>query len=396
MMKEKIKGLFITHVPLMHLYGAGTSLRLYLKNNQEIEAYIIIQRPINPLKWWKKEVLEKEKEYFQGKVKKIYRFFLPIDFCYEGSPERLVDLIYAFLKNILFHLFKWQINRLCFQEKYDFIYLNSVALNSLINKKYNYLLHVREILYCSNRKTLSRIRQCKGLIFIDPKTQQVFSDKNLIGEDCKVLNLNNPVDMTPLKEINIEEFQDFLKNYKLIKYYYNNYKIFSCIGTIIPVKGVDFIINSFLEAKLENSILLVVGNESDKKYSQKCRKLSLGQEIVCFLGEINDINKIYYLSDFILRGDPDFRIGRTIFEGLYSGCGIILPGSQEDIDGYQEFSPFKEKIYPYKPRDINDMVRVLKICNNINVWPKEYKSNAKEYAKKMNEFICNHIVNKKF
>lgn len=389
--EKRIKGLFITHVPLMHIYGAATSLRLYLKNNKDIDATIITPMPLNPLKWWNKEVLKKEKEYFQGKVKNIYRFFLPIDLCYEGHPKNIFIII--FIKKILFHLFKWQINRLCFQEKYDFIYLNSVCLNSLIinPKKYKYILHVREVLDdCVSKKILSRIRQCKGVIFIDAKTQQSFLDKNLIFENCKILI--NPVDMTPLKEIQNQEIDNFLELYNLKYYYHDKYKIFSVIGTIIPLKGVDFIIKSFLEAKLDRSILLVVGSEADKKYSQECRKLSQGyqgEERVRFLGEINDINKIYYISDFIVRGEPDFRIGRTILEGLYSGCGVILPVEQNDV--YEEFSYFKEKIYRYKPRDINDMVRVLKICNNDVVEKKEYKSNAIEYTKKMNEFICNIV-----
>jgi len=385
-MHTNIHGLFITHVPVTHLYGAATSLRLYLENNQDFEISLVVPRSLNPLKW-KVQVSAQEKKYLGKKIREIHSLFLPIDMCYEGAPKTISSIIIVFIKNLFFYLFKWQFKQLCLKKQYDFIYLNSLTLNTLINEKNKYFIHIREVCDCVNHNRINKISQSRGIIFIDNKTYQPFSNY------CSSLNftiLNNPIDMLQLQDLHIN-YKDFLETLG-INQYSEGTKIFSCIGSIMSIKGIDFIIKSFVQAHSANSMLLIVGGSDQIKYQLECQKIASSSNNIYFTGEIRDIGKIYYISDFIVRGDPDFRIGRTIFEGLYSGCTLILPGSTKDIEECHELIPFKNQIYTYLPRNLNELKMLFQSCDKITIGKnKNYISNSLEFAKYLNKFIIKFI-----
>jgi glycosyltransferase involved in cell wall biosynthesis len=139
-------------------------------------------------------------------------------------------------------------------------------------------------------------------------------------------------------------------------------KIFSYIGMLHPVKGVELIINSFLMAKLDDALLLIVGpgNTTNLRYYITLAKS--GANKILFLGRLNyeEVNEIYAISNFVVRGDPDFRIGRTTFEALFSGCHVIIPGTDEDVRQEKNLQLFKSKILLYTPADKVSLTEIFK------------------------------------
>jgi glycosyltransferase involved in cell wall biosynthesis len=142
---------------------------------------------------------------------------------------------------------------------------------------------------------------------------------------------------------------------------------------------------------MDNALLLIVGRTTDKAYLSACKKAASRQHNIFFLGEIKDMLPIYAHSDFVVRSDPDFRIGRTIFEGLYAGCGAILPGSDDDVNTTQELIPFKERVFCYAPGDFEAFAEQLKQCEKLARPKRTYESNVPEYIQSVTDFLLGSI-----
>ena len=127
-------------------------------------------------------------------------------------------------------------------------------------------------------------------------------------------------------------------------------KLFAYIGMLHPIKGTDLIIKAFSEAKFKKAKLLIVG-AGNPLYAKHYRSLANDNgDTIVFLGrmEFQEVIKIYAVSDFVVRGDPDFRIGRTIYEALYAGCNLIIPGNINDLDLETGLQPFASRIFFYE------------------------------------------------
>jgi hypothetical protein len=143
---------------------------------------------------------------------------------------------------------------------------------------------------------------------------------------------------------------------------------------------------------MENALLLIVGRTTDKAYLSACKKAASRHHNIFFLGEIADMIPIYAHSDFIIRSDPDFRIGRTVFEGLYAGCGTILPGSDADINTARELIPFKDRVCFYAPGNLEAFAERLRQCEKLARPKRTYESNVTEYIQSVTDFLLGSIA----
>ena len=170
-------------------------------------------------------------------------------------------------------------------------------------------------------------------------------------------------------------------------------KNFTYLGNLHPVKGTDLIIRSFVNANLEDAVLLIVGT-GNSKYLDYCRSLAKPKEgQIYFLGsfEFKDIQKIYAVSDFILRGDPDFRIGRTTFEALYAGSAVILPGNQDDLAREKDLQNFTTRILLYEPGDVQSLAKTITYADKseTGTLPDNAPTgNMVRHCREMQEFIA--------
>lgn len=97
--------------------------------------------------------------------------------------------------------------------------------------------------------------------------------------------------------------------------------------------------------------------------------------------------KIYSITDYIIRAEAFFTIGRTVYEGLYSGTGLIIQGTEKELLNIKEYNKYKGKIYSYIPRDIQQFKQVLHMIQGKKIYHSRAVSNADNYSKKFNRYI---------
>jgi glycosyltransferase involved in cell wall biosynthesis len=284
---------------------------------------------------------------------------LPWSRCFEGSQTSRKAVAAYSLSNLIAYFFRPILKLILKRPGYKFIYLNSLTLNSLTSTQYKTILHVREVLNDHSpmlAKTIANLQKAVGLIFIDNNTRYAFKKHIKNPPDPAECIINNPFDMSTARRLRLQKRPSIKSSVSQRR----NETIFSYIGTIGPIKGADFIIKAFLKAKPSHAKLFMVGS-GNIHYLNYCKSLAASTPSVVFLGRLQPdaMTEIYASSDYILRGDPDFRIGRTIFEALYTGCKVILPKAFLDEMIDQELLRFRKQVLFYRPRDIDSLAAVL-------------------------------------
>ena len=369
MTEKKRRALFVTHN--FGLYGASKSLQLLLKNNSEIDVTLII--PAKGILTESKRKIVADR--FGIGCNLIKQFFLPWSNCFECRKINFTGNLLEKVKNILWKINKSQFYKFIENGHYDYVHLNSLVLNDIIIDKYPFILHIREYLIDYAEKVIPKIKKSKGVIFIDESIKKPFEHVELDNE----ITLSNPIDMRDVsKHGNMESI-------------HADKAVISLIGRIEQDKGIEFIIKSFKSSLCQGMQLIIVGNEGDgisTGYQNYCQDMSEGDKRIVFWGFENDIHKIYAMSDYIIRGEIDFRMGRSILEALYSDCEVILPiSNQKILDSNPELSKFKNKIHAYVPRNLESLNKLLLALDRRKVRKKRFHSNIKEYIKDFNEYI---------
>ena len=359
---NKTKCLFISHVPLGSKFeaGAGNSLRTFLEHQDFLEADLVLPLFIGHLTNWG-HIIRQASCLKLSNTHKIFFLPLPYHHCHEGAATSLRAKTAYLFNNIIALILLPLTRRLILKKDYKFIYLNSIVLHKLISEKVKSVIHIREVLDKDSpgiKNVITNLQKSSGMIFIDVKTYQVcksFFDNSKLP--CNNI-INNPFDMHKVRLLR-KNSPDIRSKYGLRGF---SGKIFSYLGMLHPIKGIELIINSFLMAKLDEAILLMVGPGNTSHMRYYITLANSGANKILFLGRLNheEVNEIYAISNFVVRGDPDFRIGRTTFEALFSGCHVIIPGTDEDVRQEKSLQLFKSKILLYSPADKVSLAEIFK------------------------------------
>ncbi len=365
-----VKALFVTHN--YGAYGASKSLQLLLKNNPELDISLVIPR---------KELLTHENrgriaDFFGIHPGKVMQFFLPWNNCFEGRKTDGLNRSIQTLKNLLWHVNKHRFTQFIKNRMFDFIHLNSLVLCDILSDRYPFIIHVRErVIDACVEAVWRKIKQARGILFIDESVRHPFPPHSHPGE----ILLTNPVDMTGVGQ--------YVEATKAA----DGCVVISLIGRIEEGKGVDFIIHSFMKAASDNLRLLIAGDEGDGMktgYPDFCRRIAAGDKRIVFWGHEPHIDKIYAVSDYIIRGEIDFRMGRSILESLYSDCDVIIPSRETNIaQKNHELRKFPQKIHRYEPRNIEDLAGLFRSIQDRKVGKHYFTSNVKEYVQQYNAYV---------
>jgi glycosyltransferase involved in cell wall biosynthesis len=385
---NKVKCLFVSHALLTNIYGGATSLRTFLHHQNFLDIDLVLPLFIfNILKWPK--LIRQNSNILPASIDRVFFFPLPWSRCFEGSQTSRKAVAAYTLSNLIAYLFRPILKSFLKQPKYKFIYLNSLALNSLISDQYKTIIHVREVLSDQSPclpKTIDNLRKASGLIFIDKRTHYAYKKHTTDYPHTAESIINNPFDMSKARYLRQRKIQ--LSETSLL--HHQDKIIFSYIGSIHKMKGVDFIIKAFIKAKPKRAKLYIIGS-GNIRYFNYCKSLAANTESINFLGELqpNAMMELYAKSDFVLRGDPDFRIGRTVYEALYAGCKAILPKDNLDDMMGTEFSMFSNRVLFYKSRDADSFGEVLteaaeKIDKNDYNGP---TNNISEHCRNIKDFV---------
>ena len=98
--------------------------------------------------------------------------------------------------------------------------------------------------------------------------------------------------------------------------------IFLFLGKLIKVKNVDMIINAFLDAKISNSKLLIVGDGDQKQHLQKMIPTDRKNDIL-FEGVKKNVFDYYKAADYFLASAVYEPFGFVILESLISKTPVI-------------------------------------------------------------------------
>lgn len=368
-----MKGLFVVHTN-DQIYGASKSIAQLL-NHAYFDFDLVIAKSLSG------KVSEAEVRRFYGpRLVNLYYEWLPYKRVFLGyknyrlTPGRWIKFT---LKQGLSKLNLRKLQHLFSKPDYDFIYLNSITLYPLITDKHNFFIHVRENLDCTPKQKdaiTTKLKMAKGVVFIDASTVAPFAD--LI--DHKVV-LNNPFGM---KEVPLAVRDALAQKYKINPLN----TVFSIVGNVSESKGIDRVIRSFIQAQPINATLLIIGS-NDSAYGKSCVDLAKPHSTIHFTGEVKDASELYSMTDIVLRGEDFFAIGRSVYEGLYSGCHVMMAGSNEDINKIFEAEKFEDKVHFYQPHDPNSLTNMIKQWSGLKLTQRQYTSNVNEYVKNHEAFL---------
>lgn len=356
---KKIRILFINHSTSM-VGGSSQSLRNLIINLDE-KVDMIVPKDLF--------VRNKEIKNFYGpNINKVYRCCLPFR---KSISIFNVDWLDWYQTEENFRNNKSEIYNIIKKNKYDVIHLNSYVLYPLLSRRYPMIIHVREI---CNANTLvkrfiqAQFRRSHGIIYIDQAA------KEALGVKERSIVLNNPFDQRKTLEVDLQDVRN--------RYSIQDYEtVFTYVeATNNPPKGLFFVVDAFVKADCKDAKLLIVGPEKNTRYANYSNLI--------FTGKISQMEEIYAISDYVLRGDNVVSIGRTIYEGLYSGCSVIIPGNEKvDMEKMFENDKFREHIFFYGLRDMESLIKVIQKRNGKKKDMLLGLSNVDEYVKQFKEFV---------
>lgn len=283
--------------------------------------------------------------------------------------------------NIKYFTNKNKIAKIIKSGNYDVIYLNAFTLARLIRKQKHFIIHARDLCNIRKNRILQKaLAEVKAIICIDEAVKQRIQEVYPHVYENKLKVIMNPFNMSSEMNIINEAFKIHLE--KLVA----GRIAIALIGIIDKTKGCDFVLNVFKKNKRVDLCFLMIGN-GDSDIINICKRFSSEDDRIFYIPETKDIYTVYRNIDYVVRGDEVFCTGRTVFESLYSGCGVILQGQTNDVRnifGYQEFS---DKIIMYSPRNAKSLQDVFNSVDRIPFDKRQLRNNIDEHIVEVQEII---------
>lgn len=373
-----MKIVFITND--ISYYGASRSLKTFIEgiNRLNIENKIEIHL-IVPKRLKNRNDFDYLENWFGVPKDRIYEFSLPFYNNYKGN----IKSVFHYLVNWRWFLSANKLYRFLQAQDFNFIHLNSLTLINVAKNDFNFVLHVREILKDFRDRAFlqKKLNDTNKIVFIDYATAKAF-DKFQLPEN---ITINNPFSMEHLKTLECSDELDMLTEIGKEKI------IFALIGKIHDEKGTEFIIDAFNKF-LNEDVLLIIKGGGERSYIDYVK--SIAGPKVLFLDESPNVENIYATADYILRGEGYPCIGRTTFEGLYSGTGVILPGFLEYYkENVLEYNTFQDDLFTYEPRDTISLQRIISNAKKRSQKDRKLRSNIKSYTNTFLNFVTNENAN---
>ncbi|MDR3490480.1 MAG: hypothetical protein P4M12_00390, partial [Gammaproteobacteria bacterium] len=384
--RAPLKVLLISHVPIDSVYGTATSLRSHfeaLEQTGQYEFQLICQKPI--FHGDRIKISNNDIKKTWPSIKNIKSVITPYRFNYDGVSQR-VDHTFRTRLHRIISLMRWNmLTNTINQFNPQIIHLSSLVLAPLASWFKHHMDmptipivgHVRELL----RKPLSvneihEIEFLDMLICIDSAAKSRLLDvmTGAIGDD-RVAVVQNP-----FRSSLASPDPDLFEGIDL-----NSTTVFAIVGEVSRDKGVKKVCEDFLKANLSGSVLLVVGEGKDTKYVEEVEKLcNNNRGKLLWIGQHpNLIDRGFFNGvDVIVRGDATFRTGRTVYEALFSGANVLLPGDKTDLDNDPSLAVFRNQVFLYKSMDSPSLIYAYKCF--ATQFPKMFSARVKPSKTKNN------------
>lgn len=359
------------------IYGASRSVSTLIRS-LDADIDLIFPLSIKNARKIDKDFLT---ENFGTRIRNIYILPQPSRYTVLTDDTSFAIYVKSALKELLVILCKWRYHKIFRKGNYDFIHLNSAVQYPLLEKNYPMFLHVRETVR-KERRWIDRnfyhyLNKAHGVFFISQLEKDL-----CIGVAVPQIVLTNPFDQ---RKVQLVEYKDSCVRFSLD----GTETVYSILGNIRPEKGVLFVIKAFQKAKLENAVLLIAGRgASHRNYEDAVYKIVDMDPRIRYVGELEDTAPIYRVSDYIVRGEDVSGGGRTTYEGLYSGCGSIVPyQTEEDKKLLNLTEDMRKRVEFYKLRNEEDLIRAFQNTQFHKMTEREYSSNTEQYVTSFLSFI---------
>jgi len=359
--------LVISHASFENAYGATTSIREHYKALEPLESLQFIHVSKTSIKnlllsrYVQHEIFDSSFSVCSqsSNIEKILPAILPWSDNYEERQIcRVLSLRYIrkLISKLVWLAYSKKIISLIDFYQPNLIHLNSLVLLDLVPLIQKFrpnipiISHVREVLdenLCEKDKRF--IQHLDALIPIDCATEHRL--KVLVPEypSNQIYRVQNPFRALPFDE-------------SLTSLFPESRHIFAILGQITSSKGVDFVCECFHQADLDNATLMIFGNDKHS-YALSLKKYwsSLNEQIV-WVGHHDYLFEkgVYNRIDVVIRGDLSFRTGRTVYEGLFSGSYVIIPGSNSELLTDTDLLSFSNKVEMYQSRNKKSLIKTLK------------------------------------
>lgn len=367
-----MKALFVLHEGIF-IYGANRSITGVLQN-------IGYDYDLLICKSFTRRADEAELRTLLGDhLKNIYTVWMPRYRCQYYDKVSVFSECSHIVNNIMAFFCRRKRTSVISQGGYDYVHLNSLVLYPVIDDKARYIVHAREIINPQYRRIgrfAEALERAAGIIYIDEATRIPIE---AIMRNRRAIVLNNPFDMRWVDHVDYEES---LKKCGVSR----ENTIFAMLGQVGDNKGSKFVLRAFMRHPDPNSRLLIVGN-NNHAYGRDCAKMTENDKRVIYCGELKDTGCIYRISDYIIRGEPQFCIGRTIYEGLFAGAGVIIPGHAADVEKMQSGDELRDKICFYEPESEESLAAVIQECSHVRQSDRKFRSNIGHYMEQYDRFI---------
>lgn len=372
-----MKALFI-NLGVYTIYGATRSLSELTKHwTEKFDMMVPLTFPDHLLSFHDREKMEKVARESYGKnLDHIYFMWLPTKFPINVEYR---DTFKWKIKHTLIYIFgllnRKRIYRIIEEGNYDLIHLNSVILYPLLSEKYPMYIHIREIVDRNIRSVVQKLKLAKGIFFIDSANEIPFAG---YLDQMRCTTMINPFDMSRVREVH----GNLLKRQMGLM---EEERVFMIAGNVSAIKGVDFVIQSFVRTSIQGRLLIV--GAGDGEYVEKCKNIAKGDKRIMFCGERKDMIPLFAICDYVVRGDAVFGFGRTNYEALYAGRSVITPGRQDNIETICHYNEYKEHIFFYEPRSMESLINCLKECSLKEIKYGEPIDTSITYAKEFLRFV---------
>jgi glycosyltransferase involved in cell wall biosynthesis len=131
-------------------------------------------------------------------------------------------------------------------------------------------------------------------------------------------------------------------------------------GTLLPLKGVDVLIEAYSKIKNRDDRLLIVGPEENTEHADMLRKLVVKrglQNYICFLGALDRValaREMGAAKLFVLPSRSE-AFGRVLVEALAAGTPVVGAA----IGGIPEIIDSAEYGFLFTPESVDELTEIL-------------------------------------
>ena len=366
-MSVPLELLFVTHT--LDPGGARRSLRELIHNYRDVVCDLVVPRVA---KMTDREI----RELFGSNIRAIYRYWLPFELCYRGRSSFAISGPRWIANWLLWRAESARFYR--FAKRYHAIHLNSIVLHPMIDRRLPFVIHVREIVDRDFARVRRNVAAARGAIFIDEATRVPFEP----AMPPRSMVLNNPVDMTAVGAQPHEAARRLAGDPATLT-------VVAMIGSLMAEKGVARVIRAFRATRHAGMRLVIVGGGTPGEEAA-LQTLAREDPRIVFWGFEATIDPIYAMADYVVRGEAYPCVGRTIYEALYAGCGVVIPGSESDHTLF-EYERFRARVHFYTPGSEERLRAVFEAIAGHKHGDKRGETNVQDHVREFDRFVRDAI-----